>query len=326
VHDVIGFLKDAVERGADIGIRGCYVIKDGAISANNINKGLQAGVTMDYDGGFNVPADAMDLALARMKDVQEIKLNDDHTLTVRSGRLSSTIQCNPDEPVGVPNFPDEWIDCPPGLADALKLALPFIGEMGWSSGIRLMDERVTAISNNYGIDIILEGLALDEPVLLTKDVAEFITKQGTPDRYSVTENNMFWQWDDGRWLRSQFLNDKMPEDIVDRIFNTASQDKAPVAIDEAFREAYADAAGLTTTGILRITPTGFDTKDDKLHATSHVGLDIKGVPQSHVSYWDTKVIDAAMGCATSWNPAAYPQPSLFKGDGFRGVVMGRSRW
>jgi len=312
MHEIISFLKDAVTRGPTPGIVGCYIVRGGSIYARN--QAMQAGVAMASEVEFSVPADEFDAALGRMKEVQSLTVDND-SITIKAGRLKATIKCDTDEPPPLPNMPSEWLACPAGLTAALSLARPFLGERGWSQGIRLMDGHVTALSNPSGIDISVEGLKL-EPALITEDVAAFLITQGNPDEYHASEDALMFRWANGRWLRAQLLTDKMPD--VERLF-AAAGDETPVAITPEWRQAYEDAAALSD-GTVKLTKDGLHSLKG---ASSSVVEILTDVPNDHVSFWATKIFDPIVACAQSWNPAAHPSAALFKGHNLRGVVMGK---
>jgi len=323
MHDIVEFLKSVVERNPSIAIKGCYLISDGAMHA--IGNSMHAGLNVGWnDGAFNVPADAMDRQLSRMKEIESIRVNDDGTIKLTAGRLRATIKCVAEPAPGPPDFPDEWSASPPGLAQAIALAAPFVStdDDRWTSGVRIGTGRVTAITNFHGIDVKLEGLDL-EAALISKSVADFIIAQGDPDELVREERSLSFRWNDGRWCRAQLLDTEMPMGVVDRIFDGVGMDGI-IDIDNSWREAYEDAVALSSNGIIRVSREGFATKNDTTDAFVDYPMDV--LSEDHISYWDSKYVGKAIAVATSWNPIGYPNPALFLGPNFRGIVMGRSRW
>lgn len=325
MHALVAFLKGAVTRIPNPGVYGCYVVKGGNIYAFDRSAGLQAGVPMESDVDFNVPAEALDKALARMKEVQAMTVEDDGVqgtaVTIKSGRLRATIKCNTDPAPDIPTLGDEWTACPQEFTAGLALAIPFLGERGWSMGIRLKAGRMTALNNASMIDISIPGLALDGEVLLTKAAAEFLIAQGVPDQYQTEGSAISFRWDDGRWVRTQLLNDKMQASVDDLIERTFAPIKKWFDIDDEFREAYADAVALSDDRLV-FTDAGFDVR--KADMDSHV--DFARLPPGHRSYWDHKIIGKVLGCAARWNPTPHPAGCPFTGDNFRGIVMGIAKW
>jgi len=319
MHEIIAFLKNAVSRGNMSGVLGCYCIRDGSIYSRNMF--IQAGIAMESGVDFNVPADAFDAVLGRMKEIQSLTV-DDGVVTIKAGRLRSAIRLNMDDPPGLPDMPTKWQRTPPGLAAALSAAKDHLGEQGWQTCVRLMDGRVTAFRSQSGIDIAVPGLVI-EPSLLVLDVVEFLIAHGGSDEYARQENAICFRWDDGRWMRAQFYDAEMPEEIVSNIFDNAGTE-IPVAITAAFREAYADVAAMTDS-IVQMTPDGFQGRTGDV-ANSAVEFKIKGLPKGHISYWDKNFLGPVIAQSTAWNPTTWPAPSYFEGPGVRGVIVGRTRW
>jgi hypothetical protein len=319
MHEVINFLKGAVDRTDMARVNGCYIIRNGSIYCRNMF--MQAGVAMESAADFNVPASALDSALARMKDISSIEVKDNEVV-IKSGRLKSTIRLNTEEPPGVPAMPEEWNRTPVQLAHALKLAKPFMGDQGVWQAMRLMTGRVTAMNNQRGIDVFVPELELPGPCLLVPDTIDFIVSQGTPDEYAAQENALCFRWDDGRWLRAQLYVGEMPEGNIVRIFEGAGT-AAPIAMDQSFKEAFADVLAMTDESIIVEPHRLIAVKKDV--ARSEVELEIPGLPEGHSSIWTAKVMEPVIGAAERWNPASWPGVSYFEGTGFRGVCMGRSR-
>jgi hypothetical protein len=321
MHDIISFLKAAVTRGDSPGVAGCYVVKGGVIYCRSM--AMQAGVGMESAVDFNVPAGALDAALSRMKEIQSLTV-DDGKVVIRSGRMSSTIRLNPEEPPGLPDMPKKWTKTPVGFAQAVELAKAHIGEMGWSACVRIMDGRVTAFRNASGIDINVVGLKLKNENLITSEVADFLVAQGGSDEYAEQENSICFRWDDGRWMRAQLYNAKMAEANIANIFENAGT-LVPVEITQDMKAAYEDAAAMTDK-IVMMTAEGFEGRRGEGESRNVIECKIKGVPKDHRSIWDTKYLDVVMAQAKAWNPLTWPAPCYYEGPGFRGVVMGRSRW
>lgn len=317
LHQIIAFLKDAVARGPGGGINSCYIVRDGSIYCRNMT--LQAGVEMESEVPFIVPAEELDAALKRMKEIQSLTVNEDN-IVVKSGRLKSTIKTYDGEPPPIPEMPEEWHPYPPGLIAALNLAKGFIGDRPGTDGIRLMQNRVTAQSGQAGIDITVEDLELENQILIPIEAAEFLIAQGEAKEYALDKNAAYFRWEDGRWLKTQLLIVQFPHDAVERIYADAG-DNTEIDINQEWREACEDVEALCDEVFL-ITDTGF--KGFKGAATHDVEFET-GLPEKHTSSWSMKYMKMIFPHAESWHPLSYPKPALFNGPGFRGVVMGFRR-
>lgn len=319
MHDLVSFLKKAISRLPNAGVMGCYCIRDNAIYARSA--GLMAGVTMESAAEFNVPAAEFESALGRMKEITALSF-DGASLAIRAGRLKATIQCVQDEPPAVPAMPspNAWSPCPVNLLDVLKAVMPFMAESGVYASIRIMGDRVTAMNNRSGVDITLPGVAM-LPALLSADAVDFLVGQDTPpDEYTVDNGAAVFRWHDGRWLRAQMVAGDWP-DIVEKILDSVGT-AAPVEVTREWRDAYADASALSD-GTVQMTPKGLRALRGA--GSADVEIDITALPDNHNSYWPTAQLDSIVPLATHWNPAAYPEPSLFVGHNVRGVLVGLRR-
>lgn len=319
MHDIIAFLKSAVDHSDTAGINSCYIIRDGNIYCRNVF--LQAGVPMESEVEFNIPADALEKALQRMKQIESLTV-DEGVVRIKAGRLRSAIRTVDGEPPPVPAVPTEWQKTPNNLAPALAAAKQHIGDMNWQNCVRLMNGRVTAFRSQSGIDIEVPGLTIS-PSLLTPEVVDFLVAQGGSDEYCAQGGSIFFRWDDGRWLRVQLYDAEMPEANIAHIFENAGTE-IPVKITNEFREAYADISAMTDSVVL-MTPEGFQGRTRDV-ANNAVEFKIKGLPKDHASYWDIKYLTPVIEQAAAWNPTTWPQPCYFEGPAFRGVIMGRQRW
>lgn len=311
----IEFLKRALNRSPSAGPFGCYHIYGGVAYAQN--EQMQAVVPFPEEAEFSAPGAELEIAVSRMASEPFLDFSNG-ILTVKAGRLRATVPCVECEPPAIYSHDVEWVALPDNLIPAIRTALPFMigNQMGWSSSIRLQDERLTSLNNKCGIDIGIPGLVCP-PSLLTKELAEFLLATDPPAEYSFKEKTAFlFRWDDGRVLQVQLIDQVMPG-AVETIFANAGQ-VAPTEITVDWRAAYEDAAAITESIV--------EVRSDSIRigrGSSKVTIEVEAaIPEGHVSYWETKVLTPMLGTATHWNPAAYPKPALFKGPGLYGLVSG----
>lgn len=322
IYETIAFLRGAIGRGKTPGIFGCYSVAGGTIYARDTR--MTAGAAWpEHRNYFNAPADELEAALDRMSSISEAQpalIFDPSTniLTAKLSRIRSAIQCIEGEPPDCPILNDlPWLPVPDGFNDAIKLAAQFNDKDGsrWTSGIRLMDNRVTAISNRSGVDITLDDMDMTPACVITPECAAFIDAVDPADEYASIEGAMWLRWNDGRWLRAQLMVGEFPE-AVERIFNDAGID-APVEITQAWREAYEDAAALAE---------GFVTvQRERMHCGKGAArVDVEAfmdVPEGKGASWEVKLLSPVIAAATHWNPGAAPLAALFIGESIRGVIM-----
>jgi len=323
MHEIIHFLKAAVDRSEGSGVYGCYLVRDGMIMARNMH--LQAGFPMSSKVPFNIPADELDRALGRMQNVDKLVIKDGE-VRITAGRLKATIQVNTSEAMGAPELADDWLPMPEGFTTALQVALPFIGDRDYTKSIQLHDNRVGAISGQRAVGIDLPGLVMPHgPIMMTPEVAQFFVDHDVPHEYRVREDRVQFmaRWNDGRWVIAQLLNYGAPDDKINDIFAKVGDD-APVIIDDAWRAAYEDAKALSHNGGIALSNKALHVQGK--HSKARVDHETPGLSPEHFTYWDCKLLDAIVAVSHSWNPNAYPSPVPFFGKGLKGVVMGMSRW
>lgn len=263
-----------------------------------------------------VPAEELNAALKRMKDISSLTINENN-IVIKSGRLTSTIKSS-DYPVeDLEKIPTNWLPFPPGLIEALKLVKPFVGDRPGTDGIRLMEDRVTGTSGSALLDVKVKGFAFEGQVLMPVETAEFLIIKGAPNEYAQEERFIFFRWEDGRIVRTRLIDNKFPHELVEKIHDTAGT-KAPIKITQEWIEAGDDVEALCDEVFL-LDPSGF--KGFKGAATYEMAIDT-GLPKNHSSSWSIKYLKPVLACAEAWNPMSYPGPTFFKGKNLRGVVMG----
>jgi hypothetical protein len=314
MHDVIKFLKGACPTKD-----GFYFFSGDVVSTRN--EQLAAGAPSPLRSlvgheDFACPSDELESALARMSTAPELSFTGDR-LYLRSGRLRVDIQCRLEPPPAVPGFDGEWSATPDGLPAALAMARCFVDDgPRWTAGIRLMDGRVTALSNQGAIDVTVDDLHVGPPVLITSDCAEFLCAAG-PHEVGFTAGAVVGRWDDGRWVRAQLMSAEMPAS-VEGIFDGAAG-PALTEVDDAWREAFADADALAENAVT-LTASGFSSA----RGTARCDVSFAtGLPEEHRSTWSTLALEPVFKYASRWNPGGYPAVVRFEGAGFRGVVIGQ---
>lgn len=308
----VGFLKKAAA-GIGAGVQGFYAFSDGWLFAGN--SAMQAGVPFAFPTECAIPAEELELTVSRMdKPVLDAR---DGVLVIKSGRLRSTIRCVPYD--SVTKYPDDLdkptVPVPAGLTDAIAKALPFVSKLGtWQTGVCVAPGTVRAFSNKSAVEITFDGTFPE--IILTQPCAEFLAEH-KPDSYRTYGNGgLLFTWTDGRWLRVQTLAYEIPKAIVSRILDSLGTD-APVPITDDFRAALDDA------GVLG---DKIELRADRMVARRENSLSEIAirtpVAADHVSTWEYPLLAMVAPIATAWNPASYPEASMFKADGVRGAVMG----
>lgn len=322
MHGVIAFLKPVVTRNAPSAVAGSYIFRDGQVWA--ARPGMIAGMPVPslLPIDANVPAEELEGVVSRMKEAPSLSLGDDG-LHLSGGRLRGfVIAVRHDEP---PPLPDasmvDFAPCPPDLPAWLRLAAEHVGTRGWTSGMRLMDGRITAINDVSGVDIDAVGLRLAAPVLLIEECASFVAGAGAPAEIGSTPTALYCRWADGRWLQSSVLNAEMST-RVEEAFEKATEEHG-VEVTAEWREAFDDAKSLSD-GFVDLRPDGFHVNRGALRGP--VAFDT-GLPDGHASRWSTRTLGPVLARASRFHPGGGQtgQPCRFSAPGFRGVVMAVAR-
>ena len=317
IIDSVKFLKGAISRGPVAGLMGCYFISQGSIYAHN--EWMQAGAPFEGTGDddCNVPSAELEAALGRMTKGTPAIDTQGTDIVIKCGRLKATIQKADGTAPDMAEVDGEWLEVPEGLFQALRAALPFVGDQGWTSAARLLNGRVTAINNRAGIDVAVPDLAVVEPTMISAATIEFLLgADDAPVAYISNSTNIVFQWGDGRWARFQLSSIAFPES-VDKILQGA-QGETPIEIEDDWRTAYEDVAALAD-GDIVIHPGGLE--GSKGAGRVLVEIPCQGLEKQ--SRWSAKVLEPMLKVATHWNPNLYPQASPFTdGKAVRGLVMG----
>lgn len=310
----VAFLKGAIERGPVAGIMGCYFVREGMMYAHN--EYVQAGVPFNSqdEQDFIVPATELEFTVGRMNGEPQISIVD-QDVVIKSGRLRSSIPVVDGEPPVMANTDGDWLELPKGFCAALKQALQFAGEQGWSASVRLMDGHITAINNRCGVDIDMPDLEVGAAKMLAVRSVEFLCSVDEPVAYLCAETSMMFQWQDGRWARFQLLAYDMPAQ-VDELMKGA-HGEVPVEITADWRAAYEDVAALSD-GDVVLHPKGLEAKK----GAAKVLVEIDAPEFAGRSRWTCKVLNPMLAVATHWSPNNHPKAAPFAGPGLRGLVMG----
>lgn len=313
LQDSISFLKKSVTTGPSAGLLNCFFVKDGFIYSSN--EYMQAGAIYNGpEGEYNIPSEELELAISRMKGEPTITLNTDH-IVVKHDRLKSTIQIAIGEPPPLADMECEWRALPRGFIDALKKAIQFTGDNGWTASVRLTDNRIVAINNRSGIDINFPGLIVGAPKHIATSSVEFLCASDDPIQYACTHNNIMFRWPNERFARLQILASVMPES-VDEILKGA-QGETPHALTDDWRLAFEDIAALSDGDI--------ELHKDGIEAKKGAGRAYVELPDPLItvrSRWNVKVLEPMVKIATQWEPNKFPNACPFAGPGFVGLVMG----
>ena len=270
-------------------------------------------------GTFAVAQEELDSALSRMPS-EPVVSGGDGAIVLRSGRLRSTIDLlDYASPGNAPAPDDAWPEPPAGLLAALGRALPFVSDSGtWNRSVKLETGRVLAMSGFSAVAVDVPGLEVEGHLALTDEVAEYLSKLPPPARWLVDASSVSFSWASGAWVRCQSTALPWPDGVFDRALGMGVADGDPVAISDAFREAFADVVALVDgNGVVVVDPEGMRGKSEHAEHVVAVPTGVAGESQ-----WAIRALRPVVPVARRFWPRA-DGPSRFEADDARGVVMPR---
>lgn len=320
IHSTISWINDALAtKNLGQGMT-YYRVQGGDIRATNGK--ITASHPWEFGGEFLVPGKEFEKVLSRMKDNVTIE-TDKQTVTLKSGRLRGAIQTLPLTEWDYP-APDEakWKKMPKRLIEVLTALRPFIlddASQEWAKCVALQDGWAYATNN-----IAVAGAECPGPkaAMLPYWAVDFIL--GRVDalaEWAWEEHYVAFRWGNGAWMRSQLVVGEFQARAGEMV-RKASTEKATQQIDAVFKTAFNQCAELSedTVSIYadRIT-SGFGKAMVEDAATCEVP------DGSDHSIWGAKFLLPVIAAATSWSPASWPKPALFRGPVVSGYVVGRKQ-
>lgn len=314
----VPFLKSIAKTGVSSGSPSQYTFHNGYCHAQNPSI-LAAYPTPHILGTFGLAADGLEAALGRMPDEPTVGAGDE-ALILRSGRLRSTIKAFE---ALVPYYiadpeDDGWSAVPGGMIPAIRKANLFMSSRGtWQTSVRLTRNSVAAINDRSALVVDVDCPATEDPAYLIDTCVKYLDSQDDPDQYQVTSDSILFLWSStGAWAKCQLSVYPWPDQVIDKIFQSAGADEPPVQLNTEWRDAFGDIVALSE-DYVEVGPEGLKgVSENSIHEVPFS----TGV--SKVSKWSISVVKQLLDAAERWNPDA-SGPALFTGPSCRGVVVGR---
>jgi hypothetical protein len=285
------------------------------------NGRMSAGTPCRHGISRLVPGLELD-ALASRLDGEVSVTTDEGSITLRAGRLRGTVKTLPPEDASIV-YPDRpWLEPPPSLMSALRLARPFVAEataVPWSTCVCLRRDSILATTTISLTRVDAPGLTPpgDCDLLVPWWAVDFaIGMAQDPDGVIMTPDYVALRWPDGTWLRTQLITGSFPPIVASMLVSVS--DSQPVKISDEWRAAYLKIAEISR-DVMEIGPGRIVGGLGRGHA--ELFIDLPGLTAS--AYFNPQYLTPALAVATSWDPGAYPNPVAFAGPGVRGLVAGR---
>jgi len=327
-------MKDALDQvktvlaGKDYGARlNHYYLTGESIIASDGR--MTAAVPFKAPVECVVAGEELEVVAARMpaNPALELRTNDETgalTLVVKAGRLRGSIACLPPDSVSFPTPPPEVarIALPGSFVAALKAVRPFIADTSvhaWGLAACVRAGRVLATNNIVLIEGLCPELELptDAEVLIPCWAVDYILRRKDGLTHMALEDKTAasFFWSDGSWMRTQLMAGAYPP-AVDRLLSEMGE--TPFPIEKAFRGYFQEVVSASS-GIITIEPgkiTG-----SKGVAKLECEIDLVGATEA--LHFNPLFIADMMQVATEWDPSLWPAPIPFRGDGVKGLIVGR---
>lgn len=310
------FVQGAIQKNGIMPELEHFIIKDGRVTGFNGYMALSAELPIHIEA---MPkADVFHKALQACGESVAISQTPGGRLHIRSGGFSVYVPCIEKivyeaKPEGI-RYP-----APPGLAKVFARILPFISEDAsrpWSMGLSIADGTYTA-TNNIILMQLWDGHGLPRVNCPRFAVAEIARIKDDPVEIMIDgTSSMSFIYPDGRWLRTQLLDQDWPLSKMQEILNRPSQAEA---LPDGFFAAVAQLAPFVTDGAatpIVFTTTGMSTSQPGSEEGATV--DIDGLPVGAAYRLKALQLLEHEIQTIDFNTA----PTLFFGERSRGALIG----
>lgn len=298
-----------------------YFVKDGMIQA--MDGRMLAAHPFPSHETFLVPGAEFEAILDRMpSDNPTLEVHEDK-IRLKEARFRGDISTIPESEWPDLPMPKHWIEVQPDLLDAMAALMPFVSDNAtkpFAGTIMIEGSRLYA-TNNVSIAMaeVESLLAGDEQTLLPRWAVEFVlSRREGLTHWGVTDDFVAFKWDNGAWMRTQLVNDVIPEIIF-----SLTQDMAPATfeITDEWRKAYALVSGVSKEDIQIFADriTGGTQHSEVQHEA------VTAVAEGReYSKWTVAYLNSVIAAADRWSPELYPKPATFEGKSIRGLIVGRT--
>lgn len=239
-------------------------------------------------------------------------------LSIKSGKFKAFVDClNDEEAMHVPQPEGDRLEINSEVFIALRTLAPYISldaSRPWARGIRLCGQSAFVTNNIIFIEY-WHGCSLAGDSIIPEDTIEQLIKiKNDPIAVQGTSNSMTFHFPDDRWMRTQLIDGKWPENI-ERVFEG---DVPPVGFPEGFFDAlrtlkpFVDDRGRVYLLGDRISTS----LEEGEGASVEIDVGISG-PVFHLSQ-----LQLLEDVATCVDFTAWPNPCRFFGKKMRGVIVG----
>jgi len=298
----------------------CHIeIKNGRVTASDGIMSLSAPIPVDL---HVLPhAKSLMTAVNACPDDGVIALHVTRAgkLGVKSGTFKAFVNCLPEgtpftavEPEGVE------VLVTPELLTSIKALEPFMAidaSRPWAMAVRIGQNSCMA-SNNVVLVEKWHGAQFPHEIVLGSETVKALVKiNEAPERVMLNKlNSITFFFPGGRWLKSQLVDSKWPENITKAFPEIC----VPSAIPEGFFESLETLRPfIDDYGRVYLLETGMTTCDSEGEGAS-VDLQIPGAK----GVYHLKMLQLLDEVAKTIDFTMYPKPCPFFGEKLRGIIVG----
>ena len=332
IFDGIEKVKSALSTRDQIAELSHFHLKDGEVLATD--GAMTASCPIDESLEHVVPAEEI-LKAMEILGRDAIYTWSDDTLVIKKGRRKITIRLLQSDQVDFIQSVTTKIPVPEDFIARLKLIVPFISEDAsrpwaltawlhtlangkpvWTATNNICVCEVDATKEDptslRNIDCQIPNFAIDYVVKRNKGLTHI----------GVAENRVTFFFDDGSKMTSQLFVVKMPEQVSRILDQQGDMQQDAFPLSGEWMDAYMSVTELKPDIIML---SGEKMTATKRQATmeAELGTCVPRDQKQSSSVWSPKFLTPVIQAATHIDFANYPGAASFRGDGLRGVIVGK---
>jgi len=308
------FVQGAVAKKDFLPVMTHFQILKGFVTAYNGTLSLRAPLPIDLE--CKPKAAHLVQAIAKCSETTTLNMTENGKLRVQSGKFKAFIDCIEEEfPNVEPEGDTVQIDGEQ-LIKSFKTLYDFIGEDAsrpWSNGILLRGQSAFATNN---VCLVEYWLGFNFPVdanIPMVAVREIIRIGEVPTHIRISDKNITFLYENGKWIRSQLFSTQWPNlsKVLDR------ENNATIINKKLFEGLEVVAPFVDKLGRIYFSDNCIKTHSSEAEGASFEleNFEHKGIYQIEMLKLLTNVVDRI-----DFN--AYPEPCIFYGDRLRGAIIG----
>lgn len=308
------FVQGAVAKKDFIPAMTHFVIEGGHVRGFNGTLALSSPIPFDLD--CKPKAAPLVRAIANCTETVTLGLTASGKLRIQSGKFKAYIDTVDGETPHVTPEGNEVAIDGEAMLQAFKVLLPLTGNDAsrpWTNGVLLRGSSAFATNNVILTEYWVREQFPMEVNIPAAAVKELVRIGEPPTHAQVSNHNITFHYDDGRWIYSALLSPKWPD--MGKVLNKESKPKPlhPQLFEAlAAIKPFSDQMGrVFMMGDRVATHTG----DNEGAGYDLPGLDCDGC-------YRIEMLQLLDGIANMADLSHWPEPGLFFGDNLRGAIIG----